>query len=91
MDDKIHVELDNLKLPRIYKSANYQISWIQNAEGFFWLFKKKKRNQEKYKNTTLGSMETWYEDYKKSSLIVWLTLNQLKYPSFQKVLYQYYP
>ena len=26
MDDKIPVELDNLKLPCIYKSVNYQIS-----------------------------------------------------------------
>ena len=75
-------------------STNQQITKFHEfrmLKDFFGCLEKKKRNQEKYKNTTLGSMETWYEDYKKSSLIVWLTLNQLKYPSFQKVLYQYHP
>ena len=66
MNDKISVELDNLKLPRTYKSVNYQISWIPNAEWFLRLFSKKKKEKKSrnYKNTTLDSIETWYKDYK---------------------------
>ena len=47
IDNKFPVELDNLELPRINKSENYQISesrmLLQNAEYFFFFGFQKKR------------------------------------------------